>query len=77
MKKGNNVVGGTKATGTKRLTRKEVEKQLRSGKLTKEQSIELRQKYMNSLEYKEGQQFVTCCGGIRPLPVLLSMEEED
>jgi len=59
------------------LTRKEVEKQIQSGKLTEEQAIELRQKYMDSLEYNEEQQFVTNCGGIKPLPVLLPPDEED
>ena len=54
----------------KPLTRKEVEKQIRSGKLTEEQAIELRQRYMDSLEYNEDQQFVTCCGGIKPLSIL-------
>ena len=60
-----------------RLSRKEVERQLRSGNLTEEQAIELRQRYMDSLEYNEDQQFVTCCGGIQPLPVLLPPDEED
>lgn len=58
------------------LNRKEVEHQLRSGNLTEEQAIELRQRYMDSLEYNEDQQFVTCCGGIQPLPVLLPLEED-
>lgn len=60
-----------------RLSRKEVERQLRSGNLTEEQAIELRQRYMDSLEYNEDQQFVTCCGGIQPLPVLLPPDEEE
>ena len=61
----------------KSLTRKEVEKQIRSGKLTEEQAIELRQRYMDSLEYKEDQQFVTCCGGSKPLPILSPLDEEE
>lgn len=36
----------------KPLTGKEVKKQIRSGKLTKEQALELRRRYMDSLEYK-------------------------
>ena len=62
---------------TKPLSRKDVEKQLRSGNLTEEQAIELRQRYMDSLEYNEAHQFVTCCGGIQPLPVLLPPNEEE
>ena len=61
----------------KPLTRKEVEKQIRSGKMTEEQAIELRQRYMDSLEYNEDQQFVTCCGGIKPLPILPPPDEEE
>lgn len=61
----------------KPLTRKEVEKQIRSGKLTEEQAIELRQRYMDSLEYNEDQQFVICCGGIKPLPILPPPDEEE
>ena len=61
----------------KPLTKKEVEKQIRSGNLTKEQAIELRQRYMDSLEYKEEQRFVTCCGGIKPLPILPPPDEEE
>lgn len=61
----------------KSLTRREVEKQIRSGKLTEEQAIGLRQKYMDSLEYNEDQQFVTCCGGIKPLPILPPPDEEE
>ena len=64
-------------SAAKPLTRKEVEKQIRSGKLTEEQAIELRRKYMDSLEYNEDQQFVTCCGGIKPLPVLPPPAEEE
>ena len=64
-------------SAAKPLTRKEMEKQIRSGKLTKEQAIELRQRYMDSLEYNEGQQFVTCCGGIKPLPILPPPDEEE
>lgn len=37
----------------KKLTKAEVERQIKSGKLTKEQAIKLRQKYMDSLEYKK------------------------
>ena len=59
------------------MNRKEVERQLRSGNLTEEHAIELRKRYMDSLEYNEDQQFVTCCGGIQPLPVLLPPDEED
>ena len=61
----------------KSLTRREVEKQIRSGKLTEEQAIGLRQKYMDSLEYNEDQQFVICCGGIKPLPILPPPDEEE
>ena len=61
----------------KPLTRKEVEKQIRSGKLTEEKAIALRQRYMDSLEYIEDRQFVTCCGGIKPLPILPPPEEEE
>lgn len=60
----------------KPLTRKEVEKQIRSGKLTEEQAIELRQRYMDGLEYNEDQQFVTSCGGMKPLPILPPPDEE-
>ena len=63
-------------SAAKPLTRKEVEKQIRSGKLTEEQAIALRQRYRDSLEYHEDQQFVTCCGGIRPLPILPPPDEE-
>lgn len=61
----------------KPLHRKEVEKQIRSGKLTEEQAIELRQRYMDSLKYNEDQQFVICCGGIKPLPILPPPDEEE
>ena len=64
-------------SAAKPLTRKEVEKQIRSGKLTEEQAIALRQRYMDSLEYNEDQQFVTCCGGIEPIPVLPPPDEEE
>lgn len=64
-------------SAAKPLTRKEVEKQIRSGKLTEEQAIALRQRYMDSLEYNEDQQFVTCCGGIKALPVLPPPDEEE
>lgn len=66
-----------KRKAAKPLARKEIEKQIQSGKLTEEQAIELRQKYMDSLEYNEEQQFVTCCGGIKPLPILPPPDEED
>jgi hypothetical protein len=36
---------------TKKLTMAEVERKIKSGNLTREQAIKLRQKYMNSLEY--------------------------
>ena len=61
----------------KSLTGREVEKQIQSGKLTEEQAIGLRQKYMDSLEYNEDQQFVTCCGGMKPLPILPPPDEEE
>ena len=79
MQKGNKIADETKATGkpSKPLTRKEVEEQIQSGKLTKEQVIELRQRYMDGLEYNEDQQFVTCCGGIKPLPILPPPNEEE
>lgn len=64
-------------SAAKPLTREEVEKQIRSGKLTEEQAIALRQRYMDSLEYNEDQQFVTCCGGINPLPILPPPDEEE
>ena len=64
-------------SAAKPLTRKEVEKQIRSGKLTEEQAIALRQRYMDSLEYNEDQQFVTMCGGIKPLPILPPPDEEE
>lgn len=66
----------TASEGVEPLTEKEVEKLLRSGDLTEEQALELYWHYMDSLEYKEGQQFVTCCGGIRPLPILPPPDEE-
>jgi hypothetical protein len=37
---------------TKKLTMAEVKRQIASGKLTKEQALKLRQKYMDSIEYK-------------------------
>ena len=79
MKKGNKLADETKAADKpmKPLTRKEVEEQIQSGKLTKEQVIELRQRYMDGLEYNEDQQFVTCCGGIKPLPILPPPDEEE
>ena len=61
----------------KPLTRKEIEKLIRSEKLTEQQAIQLCQRYMDSLEYNDDQQFVTCCGGIRQLPVLLPINEEE
>ena len=61
----------------KPLSKKEIEKQLCSGKLTEEQAIELLQKYMDSLEYKKDQRFVTSCGGIKPLPILPPPDEEE
>ena len=77
MKKGNKIANETKATGkpAKPLIRKEVKEQIQSGKLTKEEAIELRQRYMDGLEYNEDQQFVTCCGGIKPLPILPPPDE--
>lgn len=57
MKKGNKATTETNSKPTKPLTVKELEKQLRSGNLTRQQAIELRQKYMDSLEYNEEQQF--------------------
>lgn len=48
----------------KPLTRKEVIQQLKSGKLTAEQAIELRQKYMDSLEYTDAELPLPDCGGI-------------
>jgi hypothetical protein len=58
----------------KPLTRKEVEKQIRSGKLTKEQALELRQQYMDSLEYLGAPQ--PDCGGIQP-QILLPEDKEE
>lgn len=58
----------------KPLTRKEVEKQIRSGKLTKEQALELRRKYMDSLEYLGAPQ--PDCGGIQP-QILLPEDKEE
>ena len=42
----------TAKKATKKLTMAEVERQIKSGKLTKEQALKLRQKYMDSIEYK-------------------------
>lgn len=42
----------TAKKATKKLTKAEVERQIKSGKLTKEQALKLRQKYMDSIEYK-------------------------
>ena len=61
----------------KPLTKKEVEKQIRSGKLTEEQAIGLRQRYTDNQKYKEDQQFVVVCGGIKPLPILPPPDEEE
>ena len=61
----------------KPLSKKEVEKQMRSGKLIEEQAIGLRQRYTDNLEYKEDQQFVVVCGGIKPLPILPPPNEEE
>ena len=52
MKKGK---GKTKPKPAKPLTEKEIKKQLKSGKLTGQQAIALRQKYMDTLEYNEAQ----------------------
>ena len=67
MKKGDKIIEAIKAESElqKPLTLKEIEKQIRSGQLTAEQAIELRQKYMDSLEYDE-EGFATYCGGIQP-----------
>ena len=77
MKKGNKATNATKAESEpqKPLSLKEIEKQIRRGQLNAEQAIKLRQKYMDSLEYKE-ERFVTACGGIRPLPILLPLNKE-
>ena len=64
-------------TEKKLLTPKEIDAQLKRGELTREQAIALRQRYMDSLEYNEDQQFVTCCGGIKPLPILPPPDEEE
>ena len=61
----------------KPLTNKEVEKQIRSGKLTEEQAIGLCQRYTDNQKYKEDQQFVVVCGGIKPLPILPPPDEEE
>lgn len=47
--------GAKKATAklpAKELTLAEVKRQIKSGKLTEEQALELRQRYMDSIEYK-------------------------
>ncbi len=64
-------------TEKKPLTPKEIDAQLKRGELTREQAIALRQRYMDSLEYNENQQFVTCCGGIKPLPFLPPPDQEE
>jgi hypothetical protein len=46
---------------------KEIKKQLRSGKLTKEQAMEMCRKYMEDLEYNG--EWLTDCGGIRPIVI--------
>lgn len=61
----------------KPLTKKEVEKQIHSGKLTEEQAIGLCQRYTDNQKYKEDQQFVVVCGGIKPLPILPPPDEEE
>ena len=61
----------------KPLTKKEVEKQIHSGKLTEEQAIGLRQRYTDNQKYKEDQQFVVVCGGIKPFPILPPPDEEE
>ena len=43
---------GESGKAEKPLTRKEVKMKLRSGKLTQEQALELRRRYMDSLEYR-------------------------
>ena len=77
MKKGNKLADEIKEADkpAKPLTRKEVEEQIQSGNLTKEQAIKLRQEYMDTLEYNE-EEFVTSCGGIRSLPILLPKDKE-
>ena len=64
-------------TEKKPLTPKEIDAQLKRGELTREQAIAGRQRYMDSLEYNEDQQFVTYCGGIKPLPILPPPDQEE
>lgn len=73
------------------LTPKEIQIQLDSGKLTKDQAVELIQKYMDSLEYTDEDhgdgydtvcggiqpEFLSDCGGIQPLPLLPQNDEEE
>ena len=61
----------------KPLTRKEVMRHIISGELTTEQANELRQKYMDSLEYTDASQPLPDCGGIQPLPILIWPTEEE
>lgn len=42
----------TPKKAAKKLTMAEVERQIKSGKLTKEQALKLRKQYMDSIEYK-------------------------
>ena len=51
----------------KPFTAREIKKQIRKGNLTKEQINELRQKYMDSLEYDTVCGGITDCGGIQPV----------
>ena len=61
----------------KPLTKKEVTRQLRSGRLTTKQTSELRQKYMDSLEYTDVELPLQDCGGIQPLPIQIPPGEEE
>ena len=61
----------------KPLTKKEVTRQLRSGKLTTKQASELRQKYMDSFEYTDVELPLSDCGGIQPLPIQIPPDEDE
>ncbi len=61
----------------RRIDADHIMQRLRKRKSARKHAIVSRQGYAGRLEYNEKQQFLTVCGGIKPLPILPPIDEEE